>query len=161
MNILIIYDSTHGNTEQIVKTMKAALASATVEMLRPHEVTSERLHDADILMVGSPTQAFHPTGEVTDFISRLPADDLQGSSVLAFDTRIAKTTVDSRLLRIAIGLFGYAAEKIAKRLQKKGGQLILPPEGFLVLGTKGPLKSGEPERAKEWARRALAIVEKR
>jgi flavodoxin I len=55
-----------------------------------------------------------------------------------------------------VKLFGYAAEPIAAKLQKKGGTLAAPPEGFFVGGTEGPLKEGELERAAQWARRVGA-----
>lgn len=40
---------------------------------------------------------------------------------------------------------------IAEALVGKGGNLIIPEEGFLVKGEKGPLVNGEPERAASWA----------
>jgi hypothetical protein len=43
-------------------------------------------------------------------------------------------------------------------LKRKGGKLVLPPEGFLVTGEKGPLAHGEEERAAEWAK---SIIESR
>ena len=51
---------------------------------------------------------------------------------------------------------GYAAEPIAKGLKRKGGDQRLPPEGFYVADTEGPLKEGELERAAEWAQRVVA-----
>ena len=57
-----------------------------------------------------------------------------------------------------VRLFGYAAKPIADRLQKRGGVLVVPPEGFYVEGTEGPLQEGELERASEWARRIVAQV---
>jgi hypothetical protein len=55
-----------------------------------------------------------------------------------------------------VKLFGYAAIPIANRLRKKGGELALPPEGFIVEGTEGPLRRGELERAADWARQLVA-----
>ena len=37
-----------------------------------------------------------------------------------------------------VKLFGYAADPIAKALQKKSGDLVVPPEGFYVAGRKVP-----------------------
>jgi DNA-binding CsgD family transcriptional regulator len=48
-----------------------------------------------------------------------------------------------------VGIFGYAAGKIAGSLKTKGGTLILSPEAFFVKGKEGPLKEGELERAAE------------
>jgi hypothetical protein len=39
-----------------------------------------------------------------------------------------------------------------KALVVKGGNLLAPPEGFVVLGVQGPLKDGELERAAGWAK---------
>ena len=52
---------------------------------------------------------------------------------------------------------GYAAPSIAKRLEKAGGRLAVPPEGFAVVGTEGPMKQGELERAAEWAGRCGGV----
>ena len=41
---------------------------------------------------------------------------------------------------------------IADKLEKKGGSLIIPPEGFFVKDSEGPLKDGEIERAVDWAK---------
>jgi flavodoxin len=60
------------------------------------------------------------------------------------------------ILRILVNLFGYAAKPIADRLEKKGGERIMPPEGFFVEGTEGPLKEGELERAADWAKQIMA-----
>ena len=56
-------------------------------------------------------------------------------------------TFDTRISAKWVGIFGYAAAKIARNLKKKGGNLILNPEPFYVNGTEGPLKDGELERA--------------
>ncbi len=47
---------------------------------------------------------------------------------------------------------GYAAPRIVEALKKKGGNLVVPPEGFLVKDREGPLKEGELERAATWAK---------
>jgi flavodoxin I len=73
---------------------------------------------------------------------QIQARALEGVNVAGFDTRLT-----NRL----ITLFGTAAPKIAKALQKKGGTLAGPPGGFYVTGGEGPLKDGEIERANAWA----------
>ena len=59
---------------------------------------------------------------------------------------------DTRMTNKLITLFGTAAPKIAKMLEKKGGTLVGPPGDFLVTGGEGPLKEGEVERAAAWAK---------
>ena len=40
-------------------------------------------------------------------------------------------------------------------VEKAGGNLIVPPEGFYVEDTEGPMKPGEIERAAAWATNLL------
>jgi len=47
-------------------------------------------------------------------------------------------------------LFGYADKPILDGLKKKGGEEIVPSEGFFVLDSEGPLEKGEIERAVVW-----------
>jgi hypothetical protein len=63
---------------------------------------------------------------------------------------------NSPILAFFVKLFGYAAKPIADKLKKKGGELAIPPEGFFVKGSEGPLKEGELERVADWARQIIA-----
>ncbi len=48
-------------------------------------------------------------------------------------------------------LVAFAVVKLASS-RAKGGQAILPPEGFIVEDKEGPLRAGELERAAGWGR---------
>lgn len=74
----------------------------------------------------------------------------------ALDTRLSAEDIESPALRFIVKTGGYAAKRIANRLQKSGGELVAPPEGFFVEGTEGPLKDGELERAADWAAPVMA-----
>ncbi len=145
MKALVIYDSFYGNTEKIARAISGAVAGE-VNMLRPGEVNSSDLAALGLLLVGSPTQGGRPTKAIQDFLNKLPEPAVKGISVAAFDTRFSTKLV---------GIFGYAAGKIAESLKRKGGTLSLPPEPFFVKGKEGPLKEGELERAAAWAKRVL------
>jgi flavodoxin len=150
---VVVYDSQYGNTGQVAKAIGDALkGSGDVIVTRVADVKPEQLADVDLLVVGSPTQKFSPTGATTSFLKSIPRDGLQGVKVAAFDTRITPEEIEKvGILAFFVRLFGYAAEPMAKRLEKKGGDLILPPHGFYVGGTEGPLLEGELERAADWA----------
>jgi hypothetical protein len=60
----------------------------------------------------------------------------KGTKAAAFDTR-----GDDRMA-------GGAAHGIARRLRHHGYDLVAEPEGFIIEGTEGPLRAGEPERAR-------------
>ena len=157
MKALVIYDSVFGNTEQIAQAIGNALGSQEdLSVLRVDDVRPEHLTNLNLLVVGSPTRAFSPTPKTRRFVGSIPS--LQGVKVAAFDTRIALSDVDSRILPVFVRVFGYAAKPIADRLTKKGGDLVIAPEGFFVEGTEGPLKDGELERAADWARQIMVMA---
>ena len=156
MKALVVYDSVFGNTEKIALAIGNALgAGESVKTLRVSDVKPEDLHGLSLLIVGSPTRAFKPTKPITDFLNQIPASGLKGIHVAAYDTRISVADVSSRFLNVMVRLFGYAAQPIAARLEKKGGVRVIPPEGFFVKDTEGPLKDGELKRAADWAKLAM------
>jgi flavodoxin I len=140
MKTLVVYDSVYGNTERIARAIGEAI-TGEVKVVHASEVSPSESETFSLLIVGSPTHAGRPTQAVQDFLRKAPA--LRDTPVAAFDTRLS-----TRLAKI----FGYAAGRIGKTLEKKGGILIKPPEAFFVEGTKGPLREGELERAASWAK---------
>jgi len=141
MKALVVYDSTYGNTEKIAQAIGEAIAA---QVLRVTEANPSDLKGFDLLIVGSPTHGGRPTPAIQDLFKASPA--LKGINVAAFDTRhVSKWTL----------LFGYAAPRIARSLKGNGGALLASPEGFFVLGTEGPLKEGELERAAAWAKKVV------
>lgn len=141
MKILVVYDSVYGNTEQIAQAIGGAVPN-DVKILHAKEVEPSELQDIDLLIAGAPTQGGRPTLAMQDFLKKVTETDIKGINIVTFDTRISAKWV---------GIFGYAAGRIAKNLKKKGANLLLDPEPFFVEGTKGPLKEKELERAAAWA----------
>jgi flavodoxin I len=137
MKALIIYDSTHGNTEKIAQAIGEAIGG---QVLQVGEVNPADLKRFDLLIFGSPTHGGFPTEGIHDLLKMSLA--LEGVNVAAFDTRTAKWS----------WIFGYAAPRIARSLERNGGKLLAMPEGFFVLGTQGPLMDSELERAAGWAK---------
>jgi flavodoxin I len=153
---MVIYDSFFGNTEQIAKAIGKVLQSkGNVKVLKVNQVKPEQLVGLNLLIVGSPTRAFRPTGSINRFLGKIPRNGLKDIKVAAFDTGISLDDVNSTIGQWFIKSFGYAAKPISDKLKKKRGELIAPPEGFFVEGTEGPLKQGELERAADWAKRIL------
>lgn len=147
MKALVVYDSVYGNTEKIARAIGEAITpSGEVKVLRAGEMSTSELASLDLLIVGSPVHGGRPTPAVQDFLSKMAGQSLKDIKVAAFDTRAT-----SKFAK----MFGNAAGRIAGQLTKKGGVLIVPPEGFFVTGTKGPLKEGELERAAAWAKGIL------
>ena len=159
MRVFVIYDSVFGNTEKIARAIADALGSRlAVEIVLADKVALEQLTGLDLLVVGSPTRGFRPTEAITRLLKRIRSNALEGVKVAAFDTRFKADELDSAGLRFVVKTGGYAARRIAGHLRKVGGKLIVPPEGFYVEATEGPLKAGEIERAAGWAKGILEVL---
>ena len=155
MNILIVYDSYFGNTEKIALEIGKSFGD-DIPVKRPADVDTDSLTNLDLLVVGAPTRAFRPSDAIKAFLKELPNDSLKDVKIAAFDTRMDTQNIDNKILKFMAGIFGYAAEPIAKGLAKKGGVLVGKPMGFIVLESEGPLKEGELERVADWVETLLA-----
>ena len=153
MKALIVYDSFFGNTEKIALAIGKAFGNAKeVTICKAVDVKPNMLEGLDYLIVGSPTRAFSPSPVTKSFLKGIPSKQLVDVKVTAFDTRIAMTDKLPGFLRFLVKLFGYADKPILDGLKKKGGQEIIPSEGFFVLDSEGPLEKGELERAVVWVK---------
>ena len=153
MKILVVYDSVFGNTEKIAHSMGEALSlHGEATTIKVSNLQLAQLSGVELLIVGSPTRGFRPTEGISRFLKGLAVNHIQGVKVAAFDTRLGMGDIGSILLRTFVKLGGYAAKPIGDQLKKWGGVMVLPPEGFLVKASEGPLKDGEIERAAAWAR---------
>ena len=152
MNTLILYDTQHNNTKEIAVSIAQGFPSSfNVKISSVNDIKLEELKDIKLLIVGSPTHGGTAKQSLLLFLKTIPDNYLEGKYVGTFDTRF-----DEKKLKLALKLLiktiGYAASKIAKILEAKGGTLIRPPEGFFVKDTNGPLTDGEKERAKYWGK---------
>ena len=158
MGMMVIYDSLYGNTEKIAQAIGNALRQmGEVQVVRIGDLKAEQLSGVGLLVVGSPTQQFRPTEAMRNFLDHLPKNGLKGVKVAAFDTRLTLAEIEKTPpLPIFERIFGYAEKRLVKTLRNKGGELVLPGEGFYVQGMKGPLVEGEEVRAEQWARKLFA-----
>jgi flavodoxin len=151
MKALVVYDSVFGNTEQVARAISDSLGAES-RAIRVGDARHEELKGLGLLVVGSPTRAFRPTKPISQFLNGIPRDTLKGIRVAAFDTRGSEEEINSTMFGALVKVFGYAAKPIADKLVKRGGKLAVPPEGFIVEASEGPLREGELERAAAWAK---------
>ncbi len=158
MRIMVIYDSLYGNTEKIAHAIGNTLRQmGEVEVIRVADVKPELLSGIGLLVVGSPTQQFRPTEAMRNFLKNLPNNGIKSIKVAAFDTRLTLAEIEKTpILAFFERIYGYADRRLVKVLRNKGGELVLPGEGFFVQGMKGPLVEGELERAEQWAGKLFA-----
>lgn len=152
MKSLVVYDSQYGNTKLVAEAIGSGLeTTGRVLVMHCTDVQPGDLMGLNRLVVGSPTQQFTATSAVLNWIKTIPRNGLEGVKVAAFDTRFTEEKINSiKVLPFFVRLFGYGAKSISDRLGKKGATIILPPEGFYVADTEGPLLVNELERAAEW-----------
>ncbi len=156
MKVLIIYDSVYGYTEKIALAIAGAITPPDeARAVRVGNVNRADLSSHDVVVLGAPTQGGRPTKPVLDFVTGLPGNALANKSVTAFDTRLSAKDKNAAL-RLLLKTVGYAAGRMADALTSKGGNLFLPPEGFIVEGREGPLREGEIERADAWGKTIAA-----
>lgn len=142
MNSLVVYDSQFGNTEKIARQIATTLSTfGPSRAVRVTESAPADTEGIDLLVLGSPTQAWNSTQVTRTFILGLERKSFAHLFVGAFDTRIDKPG----------WLTGSAARAMAKQLRQREARVLLPAESFLVKGTEGPLAPGELERAAAWA----------
>jgi flavorubredoxin len=153
MNVLILYDTVYGNTEQLAQGMARALEPVAAVRLEKAagggRVSAERV---DLLIMGGPTHRQRMSAPLTALLETVDRKALQGVRAAAFDTRY----------RMPAWLTGSAARRIAHQLKRRGARVIAPPESFFMerdLPPKGQkrrhelerLEPGEVERAARWA----------
>lgn len=152
MKTLVVYDSFFGNTEKIAQAIAKTLESEYVNISK---IKLDILKELDLLIVGSPTRAFRPSPNMTNFLDQINPTSLGNLKFATFDTRIDPEDIKSPAAKFFLGLFvsmfGYAAKPITKKLITKGAKQITEPEGFYVLESEGPLRDGELNRAVKWA----------
>jgi len=150
MNMLIIYDSTFGNTAQLARAMADRLGEhGTVRIALADEASLSEMKEIDLLIVGGPTQRHGLSPAMRDLLERLPRRTLRGAGAAAFDTRY----------HMAAWKSGSAAHRIASRLKRTGASLLVEPESFFVVEREGPLEEGELERAARWAEEVFVKFE--
>ena len=160
MKILVIFDSLYGNTEKIALAIGKGLQSAgEVKVAKVNEVDPEYLDEFNLIVAGSPTQGGRATAAFKEFLSKIPPRSLKGAKIASFDTGIPGKG-RRFFMRLLLKILGYAAPHLAKALVKKGGRLIIQPEGFFVEDKEGPLKPGEEQRATAWAQGLSELIKK-
>lgn len=157
-SVVVIFDSLFGNTQKIAEGIARAFKSTSkVKIKHVSEVKTKDIFKYDLVIVGSPTQGGRPTLTLLSFLQKLDKNALSGKDVASFDTRLDENN-QRLLLRYLMKIIGYAAPKILKILNAKGGNPISKPQAFVVKDRQGPLLSGEVEKATATWLKLLRII---
>jgi len=154
MKVLITYDTFYGNTQKVAESVKECFNAADVELIRVDILTQDQIDKADLLIFGSPTRAFNMTKKIKRALRRY---DYRNKRFWVFDTRANVGDLESKALLKLIEHFGYAAEKMEKRLIRKGAIKALDYSFYFVKDTEGPLYDDAFSKVKEDVAKLLSL----
>jgi hypothetical protein len=158
MTVLVVVESSFGNTRAVAEAIREGLATHTEAQLMDIGDAPSRIPDTvDLLVVGGPTHAFGmsrpetrrdavqrgaaltvPETGLREWIAGL-ASEGHHPPVITFDTRTKHRWVP-----------GSAAAQASAALAQQGFPSAGARKSFRVDDIPGPLLPGELERAREW-----------
>jgi menaquinone-dependent protoporphyrinogen IX oxidase len=149
MRAIVIYDTTHGNTQKIAETITETLRENSIDTdcLNLKEAKKLTPNNYDLIVVGSPTKFGTMTFAMKAYIGKIKAENWNTKPFAAFDTENPENIEQSRIKNKNWS----AAEKIAEKLKEKNLRQISPVLKAQVHDWKGPLVEGEIERTKAYA----------
>lgn len=91
MNILIIFYSNSGNTKKVAELLTQKITDQQVQIKNALTIKPEDIHQADILVIGSPIHGYILFGqkfckEIRNMITNKLPDDLDRKKVILFAT---------------------------------------------------------------------------
>ena len=147
MKIIIVYESKYGNTKKAAEAIGEGLSEEghEIRVLRVKDTNLNEIQQYDVVVIGSPTYAGTHAASIRKFINNISTLNLEGKSVIAFDTHSAGG--EGTFLRKAVF-------KMEKQLRKKIPTMKILMNGLQVKvhGIKGPLVDGELNKCKTFGK---------
>ena len=145
MKGMVVFDTSYGNTKAIAQAISETLRESGIDVdaLAVKEVKKISAKEHDFLVVGSPTRFGTMSFAIKGFLRKVKSEEWANKSFATFDTENSENIEKKQ---------GSAGEKIAAALRDKKMNQLLPALKAVVYDMKGPLKEGEIDRAKEYAR---------
>ena len=154
MKGIVVYDTSYGNTKTIAETIAETLKESGIEvdLFDVKDVKKLSAKDYNFLVLGSPTRFGTMSFAIRSFLGKVKSEEWMNKPFAAFDTENPENIESARIENKEWS----AGEKISEKLRDKKMNKLLPVLKAVVLGQKGPLKEGEIDRTKYYARE-LAI----
>ena len=151
MKGIVIYDTSYGNTKRIAETIAETLKESGIEadLFYVKDVKKLSAKDYNFLVLGSPTKFGTMSLAIRFFLGKVKSEEWMNKPFATFDTENPENIERARIEKKEWS----AAEKIAEKLREKKMKQLLPVLKALVFGQKGPLKEGEINRAKDYAKK--------
>jgi menaquinone-dependent protoporphyrinogen IX oxidase len=150
MKGIVVYDTSYGNTKKIAETITETLKESgmEVDLFDVKDVKKLSAKDYNFLVLGSPTRFGTMSFAIRGFLGKVKSEEWVNKPFTAFDTENPENIERARIENKEWS----AAEKISEKLRDKKMNQLLPVLKAVVLGQKGPLKEGEINRTKNYAR---------
>lgn len=144
--VLVVFDTTFGNTEKLAREIAAGIedaGTAECKVVGIRTVEDEDISSFDGVLFGGPIHIFRATRGIRGAVKYASKKGLDGKLVSTFDTYQAR------------GHEGRAAKQIEEMISKKvlGVKMFSPGLSALVDSREGPLNAAEPAKAREFGRR--------
>lgn len=142
MKVLIVFDTKHGNTQQVAELISDGINSVEgneteVVNVKDFDLSEDKTYD--LILIGSPNHMGTYTKKIKTFISNLSTTTVKVNSFAVFDTYIMKD-------------FEKAVMKMEKQLNENcpNSTMVLPGLSIKVGGIKGPIVEEDLSKCKEY-----------
>ncbi len=150
MRTLVAYYSVFGSTQKVAEIIAAGLkANGPVRVVSLDKLAAVDLKEVDLVVMGTPTHYNGIPKAIRPVLESLPRRILKQKPAAVFDTSRKQSGWWVKFT---------ASHRLASKLRRLGGKLVVPPQSFLVEGREGPLLEGEVERIKAWPAKILAML---
>jgi flavodoxin len=144
--VLVVFDSTYGNTEKLAREIASGIVEtgkAECTVIGISEVNSHDIGSFDGVLLGGPIHMFRAARGLRGAVKNALKQGLRGKLVGAFETYQAPGHA-GRAVR-------FVEEEVAEK--EPEARLFKPGLAALVDGQKGPLNAAEPAKAREFGQR--------
>ena len=167
MKAVVVYESFWGNTATIARAIAEGMGQG-VRALSTTEASGPAMAGVDLIVAGAPVLGFQlPSEGMRQSIAANPggapsAPDLSHPSMRSWLEALPEghgiyATFETGLRWSP----GGATSAIGRALEQAGRRQLVKGQRFVVKGKWGPLRDGEPERARRWgAELAIAAVDR-
>jgi len=142
MKVLIVFDTKHGNTQQVADLIADGINSVEgneteVMNVKDFELSENKTYD--LILIGSPNHMGSHVKSIKKFIKNLSSVSVKASSFAAFDTYMSKD-------------FEKAVKKMEKQISENlpNSTKALPGLSIKVGGMKGPIVEEDLSKCKEY-----------
>ncbi len=160
MKGIVAFDSVFGNTMRVGEAIAEELRDQghEVEVIDLGKWVPLRA-EADFAFIGSPTRNGRMTSRSKRFVKRLRKSNWAARTVVMFDTVLRLPEKERYRERMIRWTENGAAPRLKALAEKRG--LKVHPEVLRleVTGIRGPLAPGSLDRAREFARETMKVIE--